>query len=63
MTSISRGYVIGRTAFRTDINGKESLRRPKHSMIEVVEPKEELIKRNLMKLASKQNFCKTPACK
>jgi hypothetical protein len=34
-------YVIGRNAFRTDITGKESLRRPKHSMIEVVEPKEE----------------------
>jgi hypothetical protein len=30
---------IRNSAFRTDINGKESLRRPKHSMIEVVEPK------------------------
>jgi hypothetical protein len=28
-----------RTVFRTNINGKESLRRPKHSMIEDVEPK------------------------
>jgi hypothetical protein len=41
MTSISWGYEIGSTAFRTDINGKESLRRPKHSMIEVVELEEE----------------------
>ena len=30
-----------RTAFRTGINGKKSLIRPKHSMIEVVEPEEE----------------------
>jgi hypothetical protein len=28
------------TAFKTDINEKESLRRPKYSMIEVVQPKE-----------------------
>jgi hypothetical protein len=28
------------TAFRTDINGKESLRMAKHLMVEVVEPKE-----------------------
>ena len=41
MIWISWGYVIGRTAFRTGINGKESLRRPKNSMIEVIEPKEE----------------------
>jgi CO dehydrogenase/acetyl-CoA synthase beta subunit len=34
-------YVIGRNAFRTDITGKESLRRSKHSMIEIVELKEE----------------------
>ena len=29
------------TAFRTDINGKELSRRPKDSMIEVVEPNDE----------------------
>jgi hypothetical protein len=41
MTWISWRYVIGRTAFRTDINGNELLRRTKYPMIEVVEPKEE----------------------
>jgi hypothetical protein len=33
--------ILGRTATRTDINGNNLLRRPKHSMIEVVEPEEE----------------------
>jgi hypothetical protein len=28
-------------ASRTDTNGKKSVRRPKHSIIEVVEPEEE----------------------
>jgi hypothetical protein len=38
-------YIIGRTAFRTGINGKKPLRRPKHSMKEVVvEPEEEVHK-------------------
>ena len=35
---VSWKYIIGRTASRTDINVKKSLRRPKHSIIEVVEP-------------------------
>ena len=30
-----------KTAFRTDKNGKESLRRPKHLVIKFAEPKEE----------------------
>jgi hypothetical protein len=33
--------MTGRTASRTGINGKKSLRRPTHSMAEVVEPEEE----------------------
>jgi hypothetical protein len=34
-------FIIGGTAFRTDVNGRKSLRRPKHSMNEVVAPDEE----------------------
>jgi hypothetical protein len=34
-------YTIGKTASRTGINGKKSLRRPKYSMNEFVEPKDE----------------------
>ena len=39
--NIMKIYTIGKTASRTDINGNKSLRRPRHSMNEVVEPKEE----------------------
>jgi hypothetical protein len=39
--NIMKIYTIGKTASRTDINGKKSLRRPRHSMNEVVEPEEE----------------------
>jgi hypothetical protein len=45
---MSRKYIIGMTASRTDINGKKSLRRPKHSIIEVVEPEEEKEERLLV---------------
>jgi hypothetical protein len=42
--NIMKLYIIGKTASRTDINGNKSLRRPKHSMVEFVEPKEEELK-------------------
>jgi hypothetical protein len=37
----TKACIIGRTAFRIGTNGKTLLRRPKHSIIEVVEPEEE----------------------
>ena len=39
--NIMKIYTIGKTASRTGINGRKSLRRPKHSMNESVEPKDE----------------------
>jgi tRNA(Glu) U13 pseudouridine synthase TruD len=39
--NIMKIYTIGKTASRTGINGKKSLRRPKYSMNEVAEREEE----------------------